>query len=145
MQYLRQTVQVPEELHWLFLATQFWSPAGMNCSVPQRRLSPLQGKMTPGQSKWDPEVAIQTKLHFFVLLKPASLFSDTKIRFGCSTSVSTSTSAEQKVARRLILQQIEIFIMSLLFQTETGNLVLFLFHMCFHFNYECKEMKKKMW
>ena len=144
MQYLRQTVQIPEELHWLFLATQFWSPAGMNCSVPLRRLSPLQGKMTLGHSKWDPEVAIQTKLHFFVLLKLASLFSDKKIRFGCSTSVLTSIFAEQKVTRRLILQQIEIFFMSLQFQTETGYLVLFLFHMCFHFNYRCKEIKKKM-
>ena len=57
-----------------FHATQFWNPARMNCSVPLRRLSPLEGKMTLGHSKWDPEVAIQTKLHFFVLLKLASLF-----------------------------------------------------------------------
>ena len=65
-----------------FHATQFWNPARMNCSVPLRRLSPLEGKMTLGHSKWDPEVAIQTKLHFFVLLKLASLFWNSKITCG---------------------------------------------------------------
>ena len=57
-----------------FPATQFRSIARMNCGVPLRRLSRAEGKMTLGHSKWDPEVAIQTKLHFFVLLKLASLF-----------------------------------------------------------------------
>ena len=51
-----------------FPATQFRSIARMNCGVPLRRLSRAEGKMTLGHSKWDPEVAIHPKLHFFVLL-----------------------------------------------------------------------------
>ena len=72
----------------------------MNCSVPLRRLSPLQqGKMTLGHSKWDPEVAIQTKLHFFVLLKLASSFCNSKIRFGCSqTSNQTGCSLDAETS-----------------------------------------------